>query len=147
MCEGTRLFSSFTFWLDKGTLRCGDNFWSDFLHLIVLVVKAFQCQETQLSRYRNMQQEQRSLTICWMTWMVLQPFSSFAKHGLHGFKPKKFDLVHRTVFLVRDVVWARDYTRPVPKSSLPPVVDCLQYADTEREGQGDLITCSWSVCH
>ena len=88
MREGARLFSSFTFWLDKGTLRCDNNFWSDFLHLIVLVVKVFQCQETQLSRHRNMQQEQRLLTICRTTWMVLQPCSSFAKHGLHGFNPR-----------------------------------------------------------
>jgi len=31
-----------------------------------------------------------------------------------GFKPKKFDLVHQPVFLflVRSVVWARDYTFP-----------------------------------
>ena len=29
--------------------------------------------------------------------------------SLVGFKPKKFDLVHQTVFLVRGVVWARDY--------------------------------------
>jgi len=26
-----------------------------------------------------------------------------------GFNPKKFDLVHQTVFLVRGVVWAQDY--------------------------------------
>jgi len=31
----------------------------------------------------NMQQEQRSLTICWMAWIVLQPFSSFAKHSFN----------------------------------------------------------------
>ena len=29
-------------------------------------------------------------------------------HSVVGFKPKKFDLVHQTVFLVRGVVWARD---------------------------------------
>jgi len=28
--------------------------------------------------------------------------------SLVGFKPKKFDLVHQTVFLERGVVWARD---------------------------------------
>ena len=71
MREGARLFSSFSFWLDKETLCCGDNFWSDFLRSIVLVVKAFQRQETQFSPHRNMQQEQRSLTICWTTWIVL----------------------------------------------------------------------------
>ena len=85
MCEGSRLFSSFSFWLDKRLLQCGDNSWSDFLHSIVLVVKAFQCQKMQLSHHRNMQQEQRSLTTCWMTWMVLHPFSSFTKHGLHAY--------------------------------------------------------------
>ena len=26
-----------------------------------------------------------------------------------GFNPKKFDFIHHTVFLVRGVVWARDY--------------------------------------
>ena len=71
MREGTRLFSSFSFWLDKGMLRCGNNFWSDFLCLIVHVVKAFQHQETQFSPHRNMHQEQKSLTICWTAWIVL----------------------------------------------------------------------------
>ena len=99
MCKDTRLFSSFSFSLDKETLNvcCGDNFWSDFLHSIVLVVKVFQRQETQLSPHRNMQQEQRLLRICWTAWivlpwvlqcmlsMVLQPFSSFAEHGLHTY--------------------------------------------------------------
>jgi len=36
--------------------------------------------------------------------------------SLVGFKPKKFDLVHQTVFLERGVVWARDYrcsTKPL----------------------------------
>jgi len=43
-------------------LRCGNNFWSAFLRSIVLVVKAFQRQEMQLSPARsNMQQEQRLL--------------------------------------------------------------------------------------
>ena len=71
MREGSRLFSSFSFWLDKGTLRCGNNFWSNFLRSIVLVVKAFQLQEMQFSPNRTMQQEQRSLTICWTPWIVL----------------------------------------------------------------------------
>ena len=52
-------------------LSCGDNFWSYFLQSIVLVVKAFQHQETHFSPHRNMQQEQRSLTICWTAWIVL----------------------------------------------------------------------------
>jgi len=71
MREGARFFPSFSFWLDKGTLRCSDNFWSDLLHWIVLVVKAFQRQETQFSLHRNTQQEQKSLTICWTAWIVL----------------------------------------------------------------------------
>ena len=29
-------------------------------------------------------------------------------HFIVGFKPKKFDLVHKTVFLVSGVVWAQD---------------------------------------
>ena len=41
MCEGARLFSSFSLWVDKGTPRCGNNFWSDFLCSIALVVKVF----------------------------------------------------------------------------------------------------------
>ena len=41
MREGARLFSSFSFWLDKGMLHCDINFWSNFLHSIVLVMKAF----------------------------------------------------------------------------------------------------------
>ena len=34
-------FSSFSLWVDKGTLRCGNNFWSDLLCSIALVVKVF----------------------------------------------------------------------------------------------------------
>jgi len=34
-------------------------------------------------------------------------------HSVAGFKPKKFDLVHHTVFLVRGVVWARGYRKLV----------------------------------
>ena len=64
-------FPVLAFDLIKGTLRYGDNFWSDFLRLIVVVVKAFQHQETLLSPHRNMQQEQRLLTICWTAWIVL----------------------------------------------------------------------------
>ena len=81
MREGARLFSSFSFWLDKETLCCGDNFWSDFLRSIVLVVKAFQRQEMHFSSHRNMQQEQRSLTIRWMAWIVL-PWVLYIIHGL-----------------------------------------------------------------
>ena len=29
-------------------------------------------------------------------------------HSVVGFKPKKFDLVHQIVFLVRGVVWVQD---------------------------------------
>ena len=29
-------------------------------------------------------------------------------HSIVGFKPKKFNLVHQTIFLVRGVVWAQD---------------------------------------
>ena len=71
MREGARLFSSFSFWLDKAMLYFGNNFWSDFLHSIVLVVKAFQHQEMQFLPHRNMQQGQRLLTICWTAWIVL----------------------------------------------------------------------------
>ena len=52
-------------------LCCDDNLWSNFLRSIVLVMKAFQHQETQLSPHRNIQQEQRLLAICWMAWIVL----------------------------------------------------------------------------
>jgi len=30
-------------------------------------------------------------------------------HSVVGFKPKKFDVVHQTIFLVRGVVWAGDW--------------------------------------
>ena len=30
-------------------------------------------------------------------------------HSIVGFKPKKFELVHQTIFLMRGVVWAQDY--------------------------------------
>jgi len=92
MRKDARLFSSCSFWLDKGTLRGGDNFWSDFLRLIVLVVKAFQRQEKQFSPRKNMQQEQRSLldgmnrlAMGTILSMVLQSFSSFAEHSLHAY--------------------------------------------------------------
>jgi len=75
--------------IDLGTIRCGDNFRSDFLHsIILLVVKAFQRQETQFSPPRNMQQEQKSLTIYWTAWIVLPwtmgttcILSSFTEHS------------------------------------------------------------------
>jgi len=52
---------------------------------IVLVTMVFQHQEMQLSPHRNVQQEQRSLTIRWTAWIVFQPFSCFTKHGLHTY--------------------------------------------------------------
>ena len=63
MHKGARLFSTFSFWLDKWMLHCGDKCWNDFLHLIMLV---FKNQEMQLSPHKNMQREPRSLTICWI---------------------------------------------------------------------------------
>jgi len=35
MRKGARLFSTFSFWLDKWMLHCGDKCWNDFLHLII----------------------------------------------------------------------------------------------------------------
>ena len=49
------------------------------------LLKAFQRQETLSSHLRNVQQEQRSLTICWLTWMVFQPFPSFARDSLPAY--------------------------------------------------------------
>ena len=117
-CDARRRKIVFSFWLDKGTLRCGNNFWSTFLCSIVLFVKAFQCQETQFSPNRNMKQEQRSLTICWTAWhdgmnrlamgtilsMVLQPFTSFAEHGLHS--PSTTMGSHRQSKNGKQTLWA-----------------------------------------
>ena len=36
-------------------------------------------------------------------------------HSVVGFKHKKFDLVHQIVFIVRGVVWAREYRLPTQK--------------------------------
>ena len=41
MREGARFFSSFSLWVDKGTLRCGDNFWSDFFALYCASCEGF----------------------------------------------------------------------------------------------------------
>ena len=194
MREGARLFSSFSFWLDKGMLRCDDNFWSNFLHSIVLVMKTFHlhCNLTgtysknrgrlqsvgrhgsschgyynihglaaffQLCRARltrlhspsttmgsrgrpkNRKQTRweakeasktfygypwagmssKSYTVHLFSWNVLDMKALRLVHrqltplnyavivrSVVGFKPKKFDLVHQTVFLVRGVVWAQD---------------------------------------
>jgi len=56
------------------------------------LLKAFERQETLSSHHRNMEQEQRSLTICWMTWMVLQPFPRFARDSLpaYTFRPPRW---------------------------------------------------------
>ena len=35
-CDARSQNIVFQFWLDKGTIRCGNNFWSDFLRSIVL---------------------------------------------------------------------------------------------------------------
>ena len=90
MHEGASLFSSFSFSLDKGTLHCGDNFWSDFLCSIVLVVKAFQCQGMQLSLHTrtevayNLLDSMKHLAMDTILSKVLQPFSSFTEHSLHS---------------------------------------------------------------
>ena len=78
--------------ISERTLGCGDNFWSDFLRSIALVVKAFQRLETQLSPHGNMQQEQSSLAICWTAWIVLQPFSSLHAYTL---PPRRWTHVDR----------------------------------------------------
>ena len=96
-CDARRLFSSFSFWLDKGTLRCGDNFWSDSLRSIELVVKTFQRQETQFSPQisqdyaartevaHNLLDGMNRLAMGTILSMVLQPFFNFAEYGLHAY--------------------------------------------------------------
>ena len=92
MSEGARLFSSFSFWLDKGMLRWGDNFWSGFLHLIVLVVKAFSTSGNAVVRTcsKNRGRSQflgQHESSCHGYYIIhgLAAFSSFAEHGLHTY--------------------------------------------------------------
>ena len=187
MYKGKRLFSSFSFWIDKGNTAL----WRHLKRL--LAFDCARCEGFSMSGNTVVTSQKHaawtgSLTIWWMAWIVLQPFSSFAKQGLHaytlpppqcahvdcqkpgsrlvgrqrglqtpsigtcrqgwaangtqyispemnshlysdtvtrepcvlftgtvfnttglvGFKPKKFNLVHKTAFLMRGVVWAQD---------------------------------------